>query len=59
MTVADAHEGRTAETERWYARSPDEVIAGLGVDPATGLSAARAAELLASGGPHKYAKAHN
>src|SRR5215468_4696757 len=52
MTVADAHGSRMAETERWYARSPDEVAAGLGVDPATGLSAARAAELLAAGGPN-------
>ena len=52
MTVADAHGSQTAETERWYARSPDAVAAGLGVDPATGLSAARAAELLASGGPN-------
>src|SRR5215471_5404686 len=52
MTVADAHGSRTAETERWYARSPDEVAAQLAVDPATGLSAARAAELLASGGPN-------
>ena len=52
MTVADAHGSQTAETERWYARSPDEVATGLGVDPAAGLSAARAAELLASGGPN-------
>ena len=52
MTVADANGSRTAGTELWYARSPDEVAAQFGVDPATGLSAARAAELLASVGPN-------
>jgi Ca2+-transporting ATPase len=36
----------------WYARSPDEVAAALKVDPATGLAAARAAELLAANGPN-------
>jgi P-type Ca2+ transporter type 2C len=36
----------------WYARSPDEVTAALKVDPATGLAAARAAELLAANGPN-------
>ncbi|MEU8926976.1 HAD-IC family P-type ATPase [Kitasatospora sp. NPDC048545] len=36
----------------WYARSPREVAAALGVDPATGLSSARAAELLAARGPN-------
>ncbi|MER6446810.1 ATPase [Streptomyces venezuelae] len=36
----------------WYARSPEEVVAAFGVDPATGLSAARAAELLAANGPN-------
>jgi Ca2+-transporting ATPase len=38
--------------QNWYARSPDEVAAGLGVEPATGLSGARAAELLAANGPN-------
>jgi P-type Ca2+ transporter type 2C len=38
--------------QNWYARSPEEVAADLGVDPATGLSAARAAELLAANGPN-------
>ena len=37
---------------RWYARSPDEVAAVLGVDPAMGLSDARAAELLSANGPN-------
>jgi P-type Ca2+ transporter type 2C len=36
----------------WYALPADEVAARLGVDPATGLSAARAAELLAANGPN-------
>src|SRR5262249_41384973 len=34
------------------ARSPDEVAAVLEVDPAVGLTAARAAELLAANGPN-------
>ncbi|MFF2354591.1 cation-translocating P-type ATPase [Kitasatospora sp. NPDC058115] len=40
------------EAEAWYARTPEEVAARLGVDPAIGLSAARAAELLAANGPN-------
>ncbi|MER7769243.1 HAD-IC family P-type ATPase [Kitasatospora sp. NPDC096140] len=36
----------------WYARPAREVAAALGVDPATGLTAARAAELLAAHGPN-------
>ena len=44
---AHAEESRAAEAGGWYARSPDEVAAALGVDPAAGLTAARAAELLA------------
>ncbi|WP_329315399.1 MULTISPECIES: HAD-IC family P-type ATPase [unclassified Streptomyces] len=36
----------------WYTRSPEEVAAAFGVDPAVGLSAARAAELLAAHGPN-------
>src|SRR5215472_15704594 len=38
--------------QNWYARSPEEVAADLAVEPATGLSAARAAELLAANGPN-------
>jgi P-type Ca2+ transporter type 2C len=38
--------------QNWYARSPEEVAADLGVEPATGLSAARAAELLVANGPN-------
>ncbi|MFI8266609.1 cation-translocating P-type ATPase [Streptomyces sp. NPDC085665] len=36
----------------WYTRSPEEVVAAFGVDPAAGLSAARAAELLSAHGPN-------
>ena len=36
----------------WYALSAEEVTTRLGVDPATGLGAARAAELLAKNGPN-------
>ncbi|MEU6309395.1 HAD-IC family P-type ATPase [Streptomyces sp. NPDC047014] len=36
----------------WYARSPEEVVAAFGVDPAAGLAADRAAGLLAANGPN-------
>ena len=36
----------------WYALPGDEIAARLGVDPAAGLSAACAAELLAKNGPN-------
>jgi Ca2+-transporting ATPase len=38
--------------QHWYARSPDETAAALAVDPATGLSSAKAAELLKANGPN-------
>ncbi|MET9294066.1 HAD-IC family P-type ATPase [Streptomyces sp. NPDC003077] len=47
-----ARNHRAVEPERWYARSPEEVAAALGVDPAAGLSTARASELLARDGPN-------
>jgi Ca2+-transporting ATPase len=37
---------------RWFALSADEVIQRLQVDPDQGISAAKAAELLAKGGPN-------
>src|SRR3984885_10358034 len=48
---------RTAESKQatasgWYARSPDAVAVALGVDPAAGLSAARAGDLLRGNGPN-------
>ncbi|MEV6207400.1 cation-translocating P-type ATPase [Kitasatospora sp. NPDC051914] len=41
-----------SDTPLWCTRPPEEVAAALGVDPAVGLSAARAAELLAANGPN-------
>ncbi|MFF7262074.1 cation-translocating P-type ATPase [Streptomyces sp. NPDC008159] len=40
------------EEHAWYARAPEDVAAAFGVDPAVGLSGARAAELLATHGPN-------
>ncbi|MFF5012112.1 cation-translocating P-type ATPase [Streptomyces sp. NPDC001165] len=45
------HEGAT-DDRAWYACSAEEVAAGFGVDPAVGLSSARAAELLRANGPN-------
>ena len=42
----------TAAGRRWYALSPSEAVEQMGVDPAQGLSAGRAAELLAKNGPN-------
>ena len=39
-------------TERWYALAADDAAKRLGVDPAKGLSAAKAAELLQKNGPN-------
>jgi len=39
-------------TARWYALSPDEVAQELHVDPAQGLSAGRASDLLKKDGPN-------
>ena len=45
MTVHVDVTGRPAEVgDNWYARSPEQVAADLGVDPVTGLTPARAAE---------------
>ena len=41
-----------AAGDNWYARSPEQVAADPGIDPAIGLSPARAAELLAANGPN-------
>ncbi|MCT9007751.1 HAD-IC family P-type ATPase [Streptomyces rhizosphaerihabitans] len=38
--------------ELWYARAPQDVASAFGVDPASGLTAARVAELLAENGPN-------
>ena len=51
-TAKDIRERSASAGEHWYALPADEVAARLGVDPAAGLSAARAAELLAKNGPN-------
>ncbi|WP_327739260.1 HAD-IC family P-type ATPase [Streptomyces nojiriensis] len=54
MTVRSdsAAEAPRAAGDGWYTRSPEEVVAAFDVDPAAGLSAARAAQLLAAHGPN-------
>jgi len=53
MAVQAAATGQPAKADlNWYSRSTDEVAAALAVDPAVGLTAARAAELLAANGPN-------
>ena len=53
MATTDKAAAAAAGTaERWYALSADDVAAKLGVDPASGLSAAKAAELLQKNGPN-------
>jgi P-type Ca2+ transporter type 2C len=49
---ADAKGQPATAGQNWYARSTDDVVAALGVDPAVGLTAARAAELLSANGPN-------
>ncbi|MGW8971946.1 cation-translocating P-type ATPase [Streptomyces platensis] len=44
--------GRPGDPVSWYARSPQDVASELGVDPASGLSAARVVELLTANGPN-------
>jgi P-type Ca2+ transporter type 2C len=51
-TQARAVKSQAANAGSWYARSPDEVAAALGVDPAVGLGSARAADLLRDNGPN-------
>src|ERR1700761_8481474 len=53
MTARIETAGRAAMAARnWYARTPEDIAAAVGVDPAAGLTAARAAELLARNGPN-------
>ncbi|MGW7329435.1 cation-transporting P-type ATPase [Streptomyces sp. NPDC054840] len=54
MTVRSdsVEEQPRAAGDGWYPRSPEEVVAAFHADPAVGLSAARAAELLAAHGPN-------
>ncbi|MEC4571093.1 cation-translocating P-type ATPase [Streptomyces virginiae] len=55
MTVRAESAGerpRAPGDDGWYTRTPEEVVAAFDVDPAVGLSSARAAELLAAHGPN-------
>lgn len=53
MAVQTGIQGsRAGDAGSWYSRSPDEVTTALDVDPAVGLTAARAAELLSANGPN-------
>ncbi|KJY18222.1 MULTISPECIES: cation-translocating P-type ATPase [Streptomyces] len=54
MTVRaeSAGERPRAPGDGWYTRAPEEVVAAFDVDPAVGLSSARAVELLAAHGPN-------
>ena len=53
MAVQTETAGRPAAAgQKWYARTPEEVAAAVGVDPAVGLPAARAGDLLAKNGPN-------
>ena len=53
MTAQTGSADQTATAGRaWYALSPSEVAARLGVDPAAGLTAAQAARQLAKDGPN-------
>ncbi|MBN0042823.1 HAD-IC family P-type ATPase [Streptomyces actuosus] len=54
MTVRSSSAGDRprASQDEWYAHAPEEVLAAFDVDPAVGLSTARAEQLLASHGPN-------
>ncbi|MGW3245251.1 cation-translocating P-type ATPase [Streptomyces sp. NPDC001070] len=53
MTVQPTPEGRRpASPAGWYARSPQDVVTALGVDPAVGLPSERVTQLLAAHGPN-------
>jgi P-type Ca2+ transporter type 2C len=51
-TTTDRTRASTVGGERWYAVAPKQVSQRLDVDPAVGLSAGRAAQLLAEHGPN-------
>jgi P-type Ca2+ transporter type 2C len=51
-TTMRSQSGNAAAGDGWYAASPDDVAAQLGVDPSVGLSSQKAAELLQSQGPN-------
>jgi Ca2+-transporting ATPase len=51
-THADTSSVQVAQSANWYTRSPEAVTQRFGVDPAVGLGAARAAQLLNANGPN-------
>ena len=51
-TTDKASAGTAGTAERWYALSAEDVAARFDVDPANGLAAAKAAELLQKDGPN-------
>ena len=51
-TQSDAPAQPGARAQNWYARTPADVAELLDVDPATGLSSERAAQLLSTNGPN-------
>ena len=54
MATTDTAAAAAAGTaERWYPFSADDVAGRFGVDPASGLSAAKAAEMLQKDGPNE------
>ncbi|SDO03771.1 Ca2+-transporting ATPase [Streptomyces sp. cf386] len=50
--VGEQARPRRPSEDAWYTRAPEEVVAAFGVDPAVGLSTARAAQLLTERGPN-------
>ncbi len=55
VSGAAAPDTGSGVAERWFALTPEEVTQKLGVDPAQGHPAAKAAELLATNGPNALA----
>jgi len=51
-THADIQGSQAARAAEWYSRSPEAVAHDFHVDPETGLTAAKAAELLSANGPN-------
>ncbi len=50
--MTENSEVSASDSPAWYGLAPDDVAKRLGVDPAQGLSAAKAAELLQKNGPN-------
>jgi len=57
MTTAQTAPAGDDAAVAWYALPPGEVTSRVGVDPATGLSAAEVASRLASVGPNRFTAA--